>query len=539
MKKLNKFSSKSKLFGLLALIFAGLLYFASPLDYFGIRNSEINAKTNDKENENTIAKRDHAPPLFNNFGLQRSDVDTQIDNRKFEQTVQGQIRFNFSGYGNPQRPFPGYVGPFQLGPVWISGSGVLRTSDGKLVSGGRISHRENLRDRRYPRHRTTFRVISGTITSSGEATVLRLLVRVTGSNYRNICPIGTRGIIELTDNNSRLGNGHTNDGIRTAMPNPFSRAPDGGAACRTHVHGMNNTDVSWTNPPRGGPPSGGNRATVNITVDGTTPSGNCSIAGRWRQTSRGVSTSIWTFTHLGGNRYRATEAGSGNARGTAVLRGNQLRLDASTRTLTGYYIWTINRRCNYGSGRLVFTRGRRSTHTSTISRLSGTSSIRPSVRTVKSVYAPNERISVRFSGLPGNSRDWITIVRSGSRSGLYGQWFYTNRRRSGTMNFRGLPAGTYEARVHYPGSSTIRARYRFRVAGSVTSGNYRRYANTLISGYNRRTLRATTVSTCRRECNRYSWCTSFEYHKTSRFCNLHYGNGRRSRSDGYDLYVKR
>lgn len=286
------------------------------------------------------------------------------ENVHFETTAPGEITFTFNGYGNPQRPFPGYVGPWQLGPVRISGSGVVRASDGRLLRGGGISHSDNLRSGRYRNHRTNWRVVRGLgVDSKDGVTELRLLIQVTSSNYPRICPVGTQGVLTLTDDNRRLSNRETRDGIRMEAPNPAATAPDGGAACRTHVHGMNNQNYSWTDPRFGGP-RGGIFAVVNIRVE--PPPVTCNIVGRWRQTTPGVSTSIWTFTHLSGNRYRAVETGSGNATGTAVLTGNQLRLDASTPTLAGYYIWTIGPNCNVGNGRLVFTRGRRGTHTSSI-----------------------------------------------------------------------------------------------------------------------------------------------------------------------------
>lgn len=189
----------------------------------------------------------------------------QSSSGRIPNPTEQRIRFSFSGYGNPQRPFPGYVGPFQLGQVHISGSGELRATDGALLSGGRITHSDSLRDRRYPSHSTTWQVIKGVgIQQAGTVTVLRLQVQVVSSNYPNICPVGTLGIIELIDDNNRLTNGYTRDGIRTEMPNPSSLAADGGAACRTHNHGMNNTDVSWTDPPRGGAPAGGMWAIVEI-----------------------------------------------------------------------------------------------------------------------------------------------------------------------------------------------------------------------------------------------------------------------------------
>lgn len=365
------------------------------------------------------------------------------DRRAFEANPANRnISFSFSGYANPQRPFPGYRGQWQLGPVRISGRGVLR-SNGTLASGGRIGHTDQLRDRNYPSHSTSWQITGGRLFTRSGATVLRLNFRVTSSNYRNICPVGTRGIIELVDDNRRLSNRQTRDGIRTWMPNPYSMAPDRGAACRTHVHGFNNMSYSWTNPRRGGP-GGGMIANVSISGGGTTGGG-----------------------HTG----------------------------------------------------------------------------RPTIKTNKTYYAPNERIRVSYANLPGNSRDWITIVKSNSRAGSYGQWSYTNRRRSGSMTFRGLPAGRYQARVHFPGSSAVRAYYNFSVrsgggGGGVSSGRFRHFTNTAIWYYNRRTLRNSTVSRCKTECARYSWCTSFEYHRASRFCNLHYGNGKMARLSGYDLYVK-
>lgn len=177
------------------------------------------------------------------------------------------LRFTLSGYGNPQRPFPGYVGPFQLGPVRISGSGEIRESDGAVLSGGLINHTDDLRMDQYPNHVTTWQVVRGLgVQRAGARTVVRLQVRVVTSNYPNICPVGTLGVLTLIDDKTRLGNGQTSDSIGTEMPNPPSLAPDQGAACRTHNHGMSNTTVDWTDPPAGGPPSGGNWAVVNLTA---------------------------------------------------------------------------------------------------------------------------------------------------------------------------------------------------------------------------------------------------------------------------------
>lgn len=424
-----------------APIIVGLLFFIFLTDNFGLHNVKVNA---------------HSNPNLLDVKKVKNNTSTQIlnaptNNVSFSKTAPGEISFSFNAYANPQRPFPGYQGVWQLGPVRISGSGVVRASDGKLLRGGYITHSDNTtRARRYKYHRTSWRVVRGLgVDKKSGVTVLRLLVRVTSSNYSRICPVGTRGVLRLTDDNRRMSNRQTRDSVSTQMPNPFSRAADGGAACRTHVHGFNNVSYSWTTPRFGGP-GGGNRANVSIKVEATNSS-RCKIAGSWRQNTRGVGTSIWTFTHLGGNRYRATERGSGNARGTAILRGNVLRLDASTRTLRGYYEWTLNRNCRFGRGKLVFTRGRRSTHTST-----------------------------------------IVPVKTGGGGG-------------------GNPLGLY-----------------------------RRYTNTGINASFdiNHIYRNKSANGCSIECNKYSWCRSFEYIPKRRLCFLHRSTARKSKR-GVEAYIKR
>lgn len=347
-----------------ALILVGFASSSLAFEYFEMSDPDM-APTGNTRHQNGSMTPDHYDPFDGIFDTRRNTLDTAIEDVRFETSAPGEISFSFSGYANPQRPFPGYVGRFQLGPVSISGSGVVRAADGKLLRGGYIYHSDDLLAGTYRRHRTNWRVLRGLgVDSKNGVAVLRLAVQVTSTNYSRICPAGTEGVLTLTDDNSRMSNRQTRDGISTEMPNPYRGAADGGAACRTHVHGMNNVSYSWTDPRYGGP-GGGNRANVTLKVEASNV-GACNIAGSWRQTTPGVSTSIWTFTHIGGNRYRATESGSGNATGVAILTGNQLRLDASTRTLKGYYLWTIASNCRAGSGKLVFTSGRRGTFTSTI-----------------------------------------------------------------------------------------------------------------------------------------------------------------------------
>ncbi len=189
------------------------------------------------------------------------------------QSQKSTIKFSFSGYGNPQRPFPGYVGVFQLGPSRIEGSGEIDPNTGLLVNGGLIGHSDDLRDYRYPSHRTNWKVVKLLdFQSVGGVSSLKLGVQVTGSNIPAICPVGTYGVIDLVDDNRLLSNRLSSDWIRTEMPNPPAQNSEGSLACGTHSHGMNNVDYSWTDPPRGGygiwanvTITGGSRAPLQIT----------------------------------------------------------------------------------------------------------------------------------------------------------------------------------------------------------------------------------------------------------------------------------
>ena len=99
-------------------------------------------------------------------------------------------------------------------------------------------------------------------------------------------------------------------------------------------------------------------------------SGGLDISGVWQNDIANFGTTVWTFTRLDGNRYSATEQGLGNARGTAVVTGNHLRLDFSTGNVTGYYEWFLDANGRTGQGRLVFTSGASGTHTTQLTRKS-------------------------------------------------------------------------------------------------------------------------------------------------------------------------
>ena len=90
------------------------------------------------------------------------------------------------------------------------------------------------------------------------------------------------------------------------------------------------------------------------------------------------------------------------------------------------------------------------------------------VKTQKPVYKVNEAVIVEYSGLPGNSSDWLSIAKKGSRDAEFIAWNYTNGLQSGQMPFAGLPEGDYEARVYFNNEGMVRVRYYFKVQKNVT-----------------------------------------------------------------------
>lgn len=86
--------------------------------------------------------------------------------------------------------------------------------------------------------------------------------------------------------------------------------------------------------------------------------------------------------------------------------------------------------------------------------------------TERSQYRIQEPILVHFAGLPGNNRDWITVVRSDAGDSTYGQFYYTGGEDQGSREFRPLAAGHYEVRVFFDwphGSYDVQSRYGFSV----------------------------------------------------------------------------
>ncbi len=90
-----------------------------------------------------------------------------------------------------------------------------------------------------------------------------------------------------------------------------------------------------------------------------------------------------------------------------------------------------------------------------------------SLKADKDKYKSDEPIVVTFNNLPGNAKDWITIVKATAKADTYGEYYYTAGQQQGKQSFAALPEGKYEARLYYnwsAGGYTVQARYAFVVA---------------------------------------------------------------------------
>lgn len=72
----------------------------------------------------------------------------------------------------------------------------------------------------------------------------------------------------------------------------------------------------------------------------------------------------------------------------------------------------------------------------------------PLVWTTKEVYRTGEPVEIIYEGLSGMTNDWITLIERNRPVQQYGQWFYTNGKRSGRFTFKGAAAGSYEVRLY-------------------------------------------------------------------------------------------
>lgn len=90
----------------------------------------------------------------------------------------------------------------------------------------------------------------------------------------------------------------------------------------------------------------------------------------------------------------------------------------------------------------------------------------------KPVYSPFEEIVIHFGNAAGNATNWIVIFLPATPSTNIDefQWMYTDSTQSGTagitdgtLTFNGLPADSYQARIHFNDGYTIEDSVDFTV----------------------------------------------------------------------------
>lgn len=70
------------------------------------------------------------------------------------------------------------------------------------------------------------------------------------------------------------------------------------------------------------------------------------------------------------------------------------------------------------------------------------------LETARQVYRAGETVEVKYAGLPGNQRDWVTVVPLGTPRDQWGRWTYTDGKTSGSFEVADLEPGAYEARLY-------------------------------------------------------------------------------------------
>src|SRR4030095_12486283 len=94
----------------------------------------------------------------------------------------------------------------------------------------------------------------------------------------------------------------------------------------------------------------------------------------------------------------------------------------------------------------------------------------PVVSTDSSSYAAGATVTVTYTGLSGNVKDWIAIATSGADTTEYVAWVFTNGQTSGTATLTAPGIGAFVARAFENNTYTLIAESTtFMVAGTSIS----------------------------------------------------------------------
>jgi hypothetical protein len=134
----------------------------------------------------------------------------------------------------------------------------------------------------------------------------------------------------------------------------------------------------------------------------------------------------------------------------------------------GTHIWIAD----YGDNKLRRLKGDRTPQKDTPS---GAQTVVPSdgLAVDAATIQPGKKFKVRFSGVPGNQQDWITVVSSKASKDTYGEWFYLGGKKEGELEFTApTQPGSYDIRLYYnwpDGGYEIQKRVQFSLGGATTT----------------------------------------------------------------------
>jgi hypothetical protein len=167
------------------------------------------------------------------------------------------IAWSLQGYSNNVKVRPPLIAAYQLGKVFIHGSGGI-SSDGSLS--GQIVVRTVPLTESIPARSLVLKTVGYSFykAAHGAYSKLDLSVEITSSRAPGECAPGTRGILTLYDSQQALSNGQRSDYITLTHWSGH---------CATFVMGFTNEDAGDRTSPRyGGPPHGGQWAVVHVSA---------------------------------------------------------------------------------------------------------------------------------------------------------------------------------------------------------------------------------------------------------------------------------
>ncbi len=86
----------------------------------------------------------------------------------------------------------------------------------------------------------------------------------------------------------------------------------------------------------------------------------------------------------------------------------------------------------------------------------------------KQGYTTTDTIKIHFNEMTNHHKDWIGIYPADTSTEWKNvvKWAWTQNKSEGTLSFKNLPAGKYEARAFYNNSYDIEAKHAFQVTGN-------------------------------------------------------------------------